>query len=102
MTKNEIVEDDGKVKSLKKTWWRWVMLVMCCFFLLGSYFCYDIPGVLEVQIEEQFIVSPTQWSLLYTVYSMPNMILPFFGGLLLDLIGYEVGLIVFTTVLTIG
>lgn len=75
---------------------------MCCFFLLGSYFCYDIPGVLEKEVETEFGVSATQWSLLYTVYSMPNMVLPFFGGLMLDSIGYEVGLIVFTTVLTIG
>ena len=40
--------------------------------------------------------------MLYTVYSMPNMILPIFGGLFLDKIGIRSGLLLFTTILTIG
>ena len=38
----------------------------------------------------------------YVVYSIPNMVLPFFGGIMLDSIGNRFGLILFTTVLTIG
>jgi len=40
--------------------------------------------------------------MLYTVYSMPNMILPIFGGLFLDKIGIRSGLLLFTSILTIG
>ena len=78
------------------------MLLMACCFLLGSYYCYDNPAVIETQLEEQFNITPTTWSLLYTVYSFPNMVLPFFGGLMLDKLGMRIGLLVFTTVLTIG
>lgn len=42
--------DSGK-KDLKKTWIRWLMLVLSCFFLLGSYYCFDNPSVLESQME---------------------------------------------------
>mmetsp|Transcript_30180 Transcript_30180/g.46140 ORF Transcript_30180/g.46140 Transcript_30180/m.46140 type:complete len:121 (+) Transcript_30180:104-466(+) len=87
---------------MRKTSWRWAMLAMACLFLVGSYYCYDIPGVIEKQIEERFNKTPTQWSLLYTVYSFPNMALPIFGGIFLDKIGMRVGLLLFTTILTLG
>ena len=32
-------------------------------------------------------ISQTQWGLLYTVYSYPNIVLPIFGGIFLDMIG---------------
>jgi len=44
----------------------------------------------------------THFSLLYTVYSIPNMILPLLGGILLDTIGVRLGLIFFCAVLTLG
>lgn len=75
---------------------------MACNFLLGSYFCYDNPGPLETQLEKQFDLDSTHFSMLYTVYSMPNMVLPILGGVFLDRIGMRSGLILFTTVLTIG
>ena len=78
------------------------MLSMACCFLLGSYFCYDNPGPLETQLESQFGMDSTQFSLLYTVYSIPNMFLPIFGGLFLDKIGIRSGLLLFTTILTFG
>ena len=75
---------------------------MACFFLLGSYYCYDIPAVIETQLEEQFKIEPTTWSLLYSVYSMPNMVMPLVGGVILDTIGVRFGLMFFATVLCLG
>jgi MFS family permease len=40
--------------------------------------------------------------MLYTVYSLPNMVLPIFGGLFLDKLGIRSGLLFFTMVLTLG
>jgi MFS family permease len=78
------------------------MLFMACCFLLGSYFCYDNPGPIESQLEDDFHIDSTQYSLLYTVYSMPNMVLPIFGGVFLDKIGIRSGLLLFTCILTLG
>ena len=78
------------------------MLVMACCFLLGSYYSYDIPGVIENEMESYYDIGPAEWSLFYTVYSIPNMVLPFFGGLLLDIIGIRFGLILFTAINTFG
>lgn len=78
------------------------MLGMACFFMVGSNFCYDNPGPLQTQLEEKFQMDSTHFSLLYTVYSIPNMILPLLGGILLDTIGVRLGLIFFCAVLTLG
>lgn len=39
---------------------------------------------------------------MYIVYSVPNTVLPLFGGIFLDKIGIRIGLLMFTTVLTFG
>ena len=99
---NPNASDATTYVDLKKTNTRWCMLFMACCFLLGSYFCYDNPGPIETQLEEDYHLDSTQYSYLYTVYSMPNMVLPIFGGLFLDKIGIRAGLILFTCVLTLG
>lgn len=79
-----------------------MVLATACSFLVGSYFCYDIPGTLKTQIMKDFGISQTKENLLYTVYSFPNFVLPLIGGILLDKIGIRVCLILFTTILTLG
>lgn len=94
--------EPGKV-LIRKTGWRWVMLTFGCFFLMGSYFCFDNPAPLKNRLEEKpFSFSDAQWSGLYSIYSFPNMILPLFGGIFVDKLGIRLGLILFTVVLTIG
>jgi hypothetical protein len=32
-------------KSIRASGLRWLVLTLGCFFLMGSYFCYDIPAI---------------------------------------------------------
>jgi MFS family permease len=82
--------------------WRWVMLFLCCFLVVPNYFCYDNPASLETYIESEFGKTPTEYGLLYSVYAVPNCIMPLIGGILLDKIGHRIGLIIFTTFLCVG
>lgn len=43
-----------------------------------------------------------KFNLLYTVYSLPNIILPFFGGVLIDKIGARTAILLFSTIIMIG
>ena len=94
--------DGDAAYNMRKTNVRWGMLVLTCCFVLGSYFCYDNPGPLETQLEHDLNLDSAHFSLLYTVYSMPNMVLPVLGGIFLDKIGIRSGLLLFTVILTIG
>lgn len=95
-------EPKPDASSMKRTNIRWCLLAMACFYMLGNNFCYDNPGPLETSLQEQFHMDSTHYALLYTVYSLPNMVLPILGGVLLDSMGIRLGLILFCFILTIG
>ena len=85
---NGELEITPQIKSIRQTWLRWVMLSFGCIFLMGSYFCYDIPSVAQDTFQNDYYgLSPLQVSEMYTVYSLPNTVLPLLGGIFLDKIG---------------
>ena len=66
---------------------RWPILVLACLMLVGSYYCFDIPAALNQQLDDYFGQQDdyaTNFSLLYSLYAIPNVILPFFGGYFVD------------------
>jgi MFS family permease len=43
-----------------------------------------------------------QYSWLYSIYSLPNVILPLFGGYLIDYVGIRVSILLFSVLLAAG
>ena len=68
--------------------WRWVVLSLSCCLLFGNYYAYDLPASLNTYLLPHLNLSYKNWQLilncLYSVYSLPNTILPLLGGSLLD------------------
>ena len=81
------------LKSTKRYKWRWYALVLQCCFVLGYYFSLDNPAELQASIVSKFAVSETKYSLLYSLYAAPNMVLPLVCGYFLDKIGTYNGLV---------
>lgn len=90
------------VKNPRDTHLRWVAVALASFLVFGNDYCYDLPQALEVPIQDNFKVSEVQYNLLYSVYSLPNIIMPFFGGYLLDYFGIRVGIILYNSLLIFG
>ncbi|EJK63147.1 hypothetical protein THAOC_16212, partial [Thalassiosira oceanica] len=66
---------------------RWAVLLLTCLAMSGPYYAYDVPSSLHQQLEDYMPSSSsssssyeTRFNLLYTVYSVPNVVLPLFGG----------------------
>jgi len=79
------------------------MLFFACSFQIGSYFSFDNPAPLKNDLlEPPYSLSESQWSALYSIYSLPNMILPLIGGIFIDKVGVRLALIGFASVLTLG
>lgn len=75
------------------------------FFLpsIGSYFCYDNPGALQDTFKSDLDLTTTQFVMLYSIYSWPNVILCFIGGFLMDRVfGIRLGTIIYMFILLIG
>ncbi len=68
---------------------KWTMLGLVNLMVLGSNYCYGNPSPIEVTLEDDLGISQTQYSYLFSVYSIPNLILPLFGGLCLDFFGIK-------------
>ena len=82
-----------------------VLLVFICFLTFGSYWVYDLPGALSTQLAGWFgpAYTPLMNANLYSVYSYPNVVLPFFSGLLVDkYLGVRGGAFTFVSLVTVG
>jgi MFS family permease len=85
--------------------WRWPVLLLSSLVLTGSYYCLDIPAALKAQLDTYFGYPQgyeTLFSMLYSLYATPNVILPFFGGYFVDRYGVSNCLLVFSALLAIG
>jgi MFS family permease len=57
---------------------------------MGSYFCFDIPASLNTYfLAAPFGYSSAKIASMYSIYSLPNTVLPLFGGSLIDKIGVK-------------
>lgn len=85
-------------------YFRICILLGACFLTFGSYWSYDIVGALSpILLDPFYDITSGQESLLYSVYSLPNTVLPFFGGILVDkYLGVRFGGILFGSLVLIG
>ena len=85
--------------------WRWMVLFLTCLVMIGNYYSYDNPAALKTQIKD-YMGDPddyeTLYSLLYTVYSIPNVFLPFFGGYFVDKWGVRICMLIFCGLIAAG
>jgi hypothetical protein len=82
---------------------RFLLLFLMCSLSFGSYYVYDNPAALEKTIINVMHVSVTQYALLYSLYSWPNVILSVFGGYLIDrVLGIRLGTIIFSSFVCAG
>jgi MFS family permease len=70
----------------------------------GNYYIYDNPSALKPYLQNAFKggLTEAKFSLLYSVYSFPNVILPFVGGYLVDRYGAYNSTILFAVFVLLG
>ncbi|KAI9096985.1 major facilitator superfamily domain-containing protein [Phlyctochytrium arcticum] len=85
---------------------RWAILMLTCTLLFGNYYAYDNPAALNKPLQEYLGHDYDSWqyelNLLYSVYSFPNMFLPFLGGQLVDRLDVKKVLIFFSAIVCMG
>ncbi|RYG59000.1 MFS transporter [archaeon] len=87
-------------------YFKWYILFLACMVTFGGYYSFDYPSVLHNQLRRHFGFEASEFelsfSLLYSLYSMPNVILPAFGGVLSDLWGNDQVMMVCATLVLLG
>ncbi|XP_071495184.1 lysosomal dipeptide transporter MFSD1-like [Diadema antillarum] len=103
-----------------KTYYRFVILFFNCMLTFGTYFCFDMPSVLqgvfqgnitctnatrgknEPECEEGLGMTYVQYNLLYAIYAWTNAVVVIGAGVLIDKLGNRIGLFLFSGLCLLG
>lgn len=102
---------------------RFVILFFNCLLTFGSYFCFDMPSVLQDQFQKDFNcnnsninhtnenetcckdclgMTSDEYNLLYVVYAWTNALVVIGAGFLIDKMGNRVGVFLFSFFCVLG
>ncbi len=96
-------ERDGeKVKEAPPFLFRWSVLIFVSLTVFGSYLAYDCIGPVTPMLKSLFHFDSRQIGLLYSIYSIPNVVMVFVGGYIIDRIGTRRAGFIFAFIVFIG
>jgi MFS family permease len=102
-------ENDQLIKSVQseqiersESPWRWLVLPLSCFSMFANLYCFDNPAPVQDQLQASFHISALQYNYLYMAYSIPNVILPLFAGLLVDALQGPKASFIFLSFIVVG
>jgi MFS family permease len=81
---------------------RVLIVAVVCIICFGGYLNFDVPGALNVDIKQSLGVDDDEMGLLYAVYTLPNVVVVIFGGLLIDRIGLRITTLMFAALVVLG
>ncbi|XP_069503079.1 lysosomal dipeptide transporter MFSD1-like [Ambystoma mexicanum] len=104
----------------ERAYYRFLVLFFNCLLTFGSYFCFDIPSVLQDQFQgnltcsngtrpngtsdcvEGLGMTPEQYNLLYAIYAWTNALVVIVAGFLIDKLGNRFGVFLFSFLTVLG
>ena len=93
---------------MKDKQYKYIFLALSCVAAFANYFILDSPALLKSQIINQLSLTMSKsnadmyFSLLYSVYSLPNIILPLISGVLIDKYGDQFMTLIFAAIICVG
>jgi len=91
-----------RVPSIRHSNIKWLFLFLACMMNFGMDYCLDNPQALQGSIQDEFGIDNADFNFLYTAFAIPNIIMPFFGGLLIDTLGVRKVGVIFSLLIIIG
>lgn len=83
----EVEHNEERAKEAPPLFFRWSVLVFVSLTVFGSYLAYDCIGPVTPMLKSLFNFDSRQIGLLYSIYSIPNIVMVFLGGYIIDRIG---------------
>lgn len=82
---------------------RYTLLFFSVFVVFSGYFSFDLPSITSRELKAPPLsLSNTQLGLLFSVYAIPNAVLPLFSGAFFERLGLWRGVISIAVLKTIG
>ena len=87
----------------KKRAHRFFILFFMLFISFGTYFYYEVPAALQDDFLVHMHMNFLEFTLIFSIYSLPNIFVGFIGGFLIDRVfGIRLGTIIFCSIVTVG
>jgi hypothetical protein len=84
----EIITDEDYVRNRScQSWIRWLLPVFVGLILFCNHYSRDCPGALEKPIENELSFTQQDYSILNSLYFVPNIISPLIAGMFIDKLG---------------
>ncbi|GAM18353.1 hypothetical protein SAMD00019534_015280, partial [Acytostelium subglobosum LB1] len=100
-----VIKDDGALAKLSTTstksdkWKKLTVLFLIINIGFPLYLAYNTPTSMVKLLDTLYDMDAEQFSRLYSVYALPNLIMVFLGGILVDLFGANKCSIIFQSIL---
>ena len=83
--------------------YRYIVLILVCTVKISQNYIFDLPAGLEQVIIQTLNIDVSRYTILYSIYSWPNIIFTVIGGILVDrILGMRLGMFLFMVLSTIG
>jgi nitrate/nitrite transporter NarK len=82
--------------------YRWTVLLFISLAMFGNYYVYDSISPLADMLKSQLSFSDKDIGLLNAIYSLPNIIMVFIGGIIIDRIGAKRASFLFAAFCMVG
>ena len=91
-----------RMLSAPPNWLRWTILALTSLAMFGNYYVYDSIGPVADSLQKQLGFTDTQIGTLNAIYSLPNIVMVLFGGMIVDRYGARLAILCFTVVCVLG
>lgn len=87
---------------------KYLVLILVCLSGLGSFYCFDLPGALKSSIKQYYEKQykdedlESKITLMYSMYSIPNIVIPLVCGYLIEKFGSRNMFLYFVILITMG
>ena len=84
---------------------RFTLLILACITVLAGYLAFDVPSITALELkggEQGLGIDSVQFGLLYSVYSLPNIVLPLLSGVIFSRVGRWKGVVLFAGLNAVG
>ena len=81
---------------------RWLVLALACFSCFGDYFAVDLGQSLQTYVERNLGLEDFQYNLIFSIFSIPNIVIPCAGGVIISTLGLRLSYNLFSILIILG
>ncbi|CAD8084472.1 unnamed protein product [Paramecium primaurelia] len=99
---SEISDEEMKQDEPNQSKLKYVIMILGCLLMFGNNYSFDNPQALQKQLTQDLDISISNYNLLYSAFSFPNIFLTLIGGFIIDFLGVRFGIILFSAIVVVA